>query len=327
MANSVPVITAVVIPARNEQHRIGACLRGFAAQGADNFAIVLVANNCTDQTSQCARQTAEALGLRLEVLDCNLSTDAGVGTARSLGFEHALTAHPGVTEVLTTDADCVVAPDWIIRNRMHLRQVAAVCGLVTPMQSELAVLDGIEPALAEMEGRYERLVMEFYRRALHGPFWLEGEHGCAAGASLAITTTAYRDVGGFADLSSGEDRDLVRRLKVAGHSVHHAADVRVAASCRLEGRAGGGMADALRARVDRTDYLVDDSLPSAHLLIDAANRNSLGPWPLRVAPGDRLRARNLAQHIAMLEEALSALQPAPTARRPLLPKSMIQTAS
>jgi hypothetical protein len=177
------------------------------------------------------------------------------------------------------------------------------------MASELSVIDGIEIAPAEMEGHYERLVTEFYRRFRPGLFGLEGEHGCAAGASLAVTTASYRAVGGFADLATGEDRDIVRRLKAAGHPVRHAGDVRVAASCRLDGRAGGGMAEALRARAGRTDYLIDDALPPAKMLIDGANNDSLGPWPLQVPPHNRLRARDLAPHIALLEVALRTLPP------------------
>jgi hypothetical protein len=93
-------------------------------------------------------------------------------------------------------------------------------------------------------------------------------------------------------------------LKYAGFGVLHAGDVRVAASCRLEGRAKGGMAGALRARAERADYLIDEALPPARSLIDAAIRGDLGPWPLQVAPHERLRARELAPHLALLEEAL-----------------------
>ncbi|MEO8244721.1 MAG: hypothetical protein ABI832_20730, partial [bacterium] len=188
-----------------------------------------------------------------------------------------------------------------------LADVAAVCGLVEPMASELSILDDIERAPAEMEGRYERLVFAFYRHFRPGPFGLDGDHGCAAGASLAARITDYHAVGGFADLATGEDRDLVRRLKSSGHTVRHAGNVRVAASCRLDGRARGGMAEALRVRAERANYLIDDALPPAQVLIDAAASNSLGPWPLAVMPNDRLRARELESQIALLDKALQNL--------------------
>ena len=307
MATGPAVRSVVVIPARNEERRIAACLQALAMQGVSDCGIILVANNCTDQTAQIAGATAAALGLGLDIIDCTLPEGVGVGTARRIGVNRGLAVWPWATEVLTTDADCLVAADWITRNKWHLQHAAAVCGLVKPMESELAVLAGIEIAPAEMEGRYERLVSDFYRQFMPGPFGLEGEHGCAAGASLAINVAAYHAIGGFADLATGEDRDLIRRLKAAKHPVRHAGDVAVAASCRLEGRADGGMAEALRVRAARTDYLIDDGLPPAQMLIDAAYSNSLGPWPLRVAPLDRLRAQDLKLHIALLEVALGKL--------------------
>ena len=170
-------------------------------------------------------------------------------------------------------------------------------------------LASIETGPAEMEGRYERLVTAFYRHACPGPLGLEGDHSGTAGASLGVRISAYNAIGGFSDRATGEDRDLVRRLKEAGYGVRHAGDVTVGASCRLVGRASGGMAAALRARVDHRDYLIDDALPPSQVLIDAAARNELGPWPLQVAPADRLRARDLAPHIVRLEKALQALAP------------------
>lgn len=307
MTAHAPVRTVVIVPARNEAARIGTCLAALARQAGPQVAVVLVANNCNDDTEVVAANAARDLGLHLQIHQISLPPGAGVGTARRLGCAQAMTAYPQAATLLCTDADCVTAPDWIARSRHHLKSHAAVCGRVLPMADELSVLDDIDVPPAEMEGRYAELVMAFYRRSLCGPRWLAGDHGDAAGASLAMTVAACKSVGGFADLATGEDRDLVRRLKAGGHAVLHAADVRVTASCRLDGRARDGMAAALRARADRTDYLIDDALPPARHLIESARRGTLGPWPLQVAPGDRLRARDLAPQIAMLESALVTL--------------------
>ncbi|MFZ3583631.1 glycosyltransferase [Loktanella sp. DJP18] len=300
-----PVRTVVIVPARNEAARIGTCLAALARQAGPTVAVLVVANNCDDGTEAVASNAARGLGLNLQVLQASLPPGAGVGTARRLGCAQAMTTYPRAASLLCTDADGVAAPDWIARNRHHLKSHAAVSGRVLPIADELSVLDGIDVTPAEMEGRYARLVLDFYRRSRCGPRWLAGDHGDAAGASLAMTVAACKAVGGFAELATGEDRDLVRRLKAGGHAVLHAGDVRVTASCRLDGRARDGMAAALRARADRTDYLIDDALPPARHLIEAARRGTLEPWPLQVAPQDRLRARDLAPHIARLERALS----------------------
>ena len=90
------------------------------------------------------------------------------------------------------------------------------------------------------EGRYRALVLDFYRRHVPDPANPDRHHGETAGASLALTRQAHETSGGFRPLATGEDTDLVRRLKSAGRSVRHAPDVVVRASCRLDGRAEGG---------------------------------------------------------------------------------------
>ncbi len=311
MRSADPVVTAVIIPARNEARRIPECLQALADQALDGVGVVVFANNCDDGTAALARDVGEAVGLNLEILDFALDPPAGVGTARRLGLAHAMRVWPGVAHLLTTDADCRVAQDWIARNRLHLSQVAAVCGRIEPLASERSVLEGVDVRSAAMEDRYEALVLEFYRRHRPGPLGLDGTHGGAPGASLGIRADAYRAVGGFADLAFGEDRDIVRRLKSAGFGVRHAGDVRVAASCRLDGRTGGGMAETLRARLEGKDHLVDDALPPARSLVAAAAMGGLGPWPLQVDARDRLRVSELAPNIALLESVLTAARPTP----------------
>lgn len=307
-SHSDSITTIIVVPARNEEKRIASCLGALAISNPGSVGVVLVANNCDDQTAAIARKIADGATLPLEIVECKFANGAGVGTARRLGAHHGLMVWPQAKWLLTTDADCIVAPDWIAKNQFHLGHAAGVCGKVMPIAAETAILCGMDTRLAEMEARYERLVMEFYRHVRPGPFGLEGDHGGAAGASLGVCVTAYQDVGGFADLATGEDRDLVRRLKIAGFGIWHADDVCVSASCRLEGRAQGGMADALRARAHQTNYLIDDGLPPAQTLIDGAKAARLGPWPLQVPPSDRLYASDLAPQIARLERALCALR-------------------
>ncbi len=302
-----PVRAAIIIPARNEAARIGDCLAALAAQDRAGFAVVLVANGCTDDTVRVAQSVAATTELRVEIVEPTLPAGAGVGTARRIGCAYALNTWTNLTALLMSDADCRVASDWVVRNLSHLEHAAGVCGKVEPSADEISVLDDIDALPAEMEARYEWLVTTIYRHYCPGPCGLAGDHGAAAGASLAFRPDAYRSIGGFADMAVGEDRDIVRRLKKAGHGVWHAGDVRVSASCRLDGRARGGMAAALRMRVEHRDYLIDDSLPPAAKLLADATAGRLGPWPLQVDSEDRLKASELAPHITCLERATRTL--------------------
>ncbi|MCQ0969586.1 glycosyltransferase family 2 protein [Paracoccus sp. TK19116] len=299
-------IAAIVIPARNEEARIGACLAAIAPQAKD-ILTVLVVNGTNDGTIAAARRTATESGLRLDIIDRGAITAGGVGSARTIGCNHALTKHLSIKAILTTDADCIVAQDWVANTLAHLSHHDAVCGRVEAMPEESSILSGMDPGPATLEGRYRELVLAFYRR--HAPEAANPDvhHGEAAGASLALTRTAYDRTGGFRALTTGEDTDLVRRMKKAGLSVRHAPDVVAHASCRLDGRARGGMAEALRLRLEGTDYRIGDGMPEADWLIARAEAGRLGFWPPHVPVSRRMRARDLAPQIARLETHLARL--------------------
>lgn len=76
-------------------------------------------------------------------------------------------------------------------------------------------------------------------------------------ASRAFRMPLYDDVGGFPALPSGEDRAFAERADLQGWQVRHSTRPRVQTSGRLEGRAPGGMAEALRFRIHAPDPLVD----------------------------------------------------------------------
>lgn len=305
MMNLPIVTTAIVIPARNEERRISDCLQALKPQLDALCMIVLVANNCTDGTIRAARNAL--CGPQLLVLECALAPEQGVGAARRMGFEVAMRAAPDLRALLTTDADCVAAPDWIAANLRHLRAFDAVCGAVTPMEEERDILRNMSANEGQNEAAYRALVQKFYALVYPEPHNPLPHHGEAPGASLAVSLQAYHAVGGFADRRTGEDRDLVRRIRQAGLLVRHASNVCVAASCRLTGRAPGGMAQALRDRLAGTDYRIDDGLPPTAWLLDHMRCGTLPMWPPELPEALRLRSRDLPAQIASLNALLATM--------------------
>ncbi len=314
---------AVIIPARDEEDRIGPCLTALAGQFSARVTVILVVNNTVDRTSDIARETATYHGLNLRILERTLMTGQGVGTARRIGCDHALHAMPLLRYLLTTDADCIVAPDWIARTLAHLETVDAVCGKVDLIADEADVINGMDRHLATLEGTYKELVQKLYARHAPNSADIDGTHGEAAGASLAFSTKAYLAVGGFDPVICGEDRRIVRAFRKMGCNVRHVSDVSVQASCRLTGRAVGGMSEALKARIGSIDYLIDDALPPAEWLVKHTNRKTLGPWPPLVAARDRLNVRELPRHIEILENFRNSggLMPAPIVPADAVPLS------
>ncbi|MEJ7718417.1 MAG: glycosyltransferase [Thermoleophilaceae bacterium] len=108
----------VVVPARDEEERVGACLDALAAQVAiepPEYEVLLVLDACTDETAERVRAAAARhFELRLYLLD---GPGRGSGPARALGMNtacerlHAAGRPSGL--IASTDADSRVAPDWL----------------------------------------------------------------------------------------------------------------------------------------------------------------------------------------------------------------------
>lgn len=105
----------VAIPVRNEQDHIGACLTALRWQTRPADEVLLLLNDCDDETFALCRATQDLLPLRIV-------------EARRLALS-AASDLPEVGVILSTDADAMPPDDWIGANLAALaRGAAAVCG-------------------------------------------------------------------------------------------------------------------------------------------------------------------------------------------------------
>ena len=70
---------SVIVPAHNEEPRIGKCLESIYSQSYKNFECVVVCDACTDKT----KEVAESYGAR--VIECECHNE---GLARNIGIEN-----------------------------------------------------------------------------------------------------------------------------------------------------------------------------------------------------------------------------------------------
>jgi hypothetical protein len=115
------------------------------------------------------------------------------------------------------------------------------------------------------EVAYGRLLDEIESIVLPDPGDSWPRHREDSGASIAITTSMFRRVGGVPRLASGEDRALIAALRLIDARVRHHPHINVVVSGRIEGRAPGGMADTMRRRMVKQDEYVDDRIEPARL--------------------------------------------------------------
>lgn len=220
----------VVIPASNEQNLIGPCLDALAAARAHaqrhteyplEINTVIVADSCTDGTETAARTHPD-----VKTVTCTVGC---VGAARALGVAHILahnTVAPGDTWIANTDADSRVPPDW-------LTHMVAQANLGAHL-----LLGTVLPA--------DDLNHTARRRWLERHHQTDGHHHIH-GANFGIRADVYLALGGWPQLTSGEDVTLARNARAAGgYKTVRSGAIPVTTSARLAGRAPHGFADYLQ---------------------------------------------------------------------------------
>lgn len=245
MSPSVPdprLRAIVVVPARDEQERIGDCLRALAEQAglaAAAFEVVLVLDHCRDATRLQALAAAASLPqLPLILLESDLS---GAGHARRLGMDFAcerlLAAGRTDGLIATTDADSRVAPDWLaIQLALAGEGARAIGGRIELDRDEAAALPPTVLSARENQARL-RLARVRAREAAGDA---DGHHQFS-GASLALTARVYRALGGLPIDAAPEDEALERALQDGGVPILRSNRVRVTTSARTDGRATQGL--------------------------------------------------------------------------------------
>ncbi len=318
-----PWAAAITIPARNEAARIVPCLQAARTALRGCGGIVLVVNGSDDATFSRARDWFAATGTAGLLLDLAETPPGGVGAVRRQAVAASASRLTRQGVVLTTDADSRVFPDWLDVNLSELKQADLICGSVVPDSSEFARLPRIISQRGAAEGEYTALTLAI--RALIDPLAHDpAPSGLgASGASLAFRMPLHADVGGIPALPNNEDRGFAETAEDRGWRVRHSHGVRVSTSCRLDGRAPGGMAEALAARISDPDPLVDSALePAARTVLRARLRQvrrdrvvQFGPdSPLvtridrRLTELERIRMRlsDVERELPLLAAAVSA---------------------
>ncbi len=267
----------VIIPARNEEESICDTLDALASQvdldgvplARDSFEILLLFNNCTDRSTHVAtgwKRQHDAF--QLHIIDRSFpSSQAFVGTARRLLMDTAwrrLQRRSTICGILSTDADTLVAQDWVVQNLAALQSGADAVGGVIEIREEDWKL--LTPGVREAylwDRKYQRLVAELEDRLdpQEGDPW--PRHLEHFGASLACTPEIYARAGGMPAVTPLEDVAFVGRLRRVGARLRHQRLVRVVTSARMSGRVKVGLSGQLRLWQGMTERHEEHRVESA----------------------------------------------------------------
>jgi glycosyltransferase involved in cell wall biosynthesis len=203
-AQAAPVVT-VIVPARNEEACLGACLASLVAQTGLVFEIIVVDDHSTDRT----REIVESFpGVRIIAAGPLPPGWTGKNNAVAAGAREARGEW-----LLFTDADTVHLPESLARSLAEAKQHNAAMLSYSPEQIvetfwEKAVMPVI---FAELASRYRPM-------DVNDP----NSHVAAAnGQYILIRRDVYQAIGGHAAVAGDllEDVALARKVKQSGRKI------------------------------------------------------------------------------------------------------------
>ncbi|MFA7695256.1 MAG: glycosyltransferase [Methanoregula sp.] len=180
---------SVIVPSFNEEENIAQCLVSLSHQtvGRDEYEIIVVDGGSTDKTCEIARKYADMVFIQ---------TSKKVGGARNDG----VMASKGDI-IATTDADCILPPDWVgqIRNAFTDPAVVQVYGPVYPIE------DGIG-------NRFSLLLANTFSRIGYYSHTFYYTLGC----NTAFRRDAFIKAGMYRCIDAGDDLEIAMRMKDEG---------------------------------------------------------------------------------------------------------------
>jgi glycosyltransferase involved in cell wall biosynthesis len=214
--NNLPVVS-VIVPARNEEASLGACLESLVAQSGIDFEIIVVDDGSTDRTAEIARSY---MGSRAVSVHARHSPVSLISAAPLLdgwtGKNNAMSAGAKVARgkwLLFTDADTVHQTGSLARAVAEAEQNGVALLSYSPEQQVRGFLEK-----AVMPVIFAELAATYPPQKVSDP---ASPIAAANGQYLLISREAYAAVGGHAKIAGDllEDVALARMVKSSGRKL------------------------------------------------------------------------------------------------------------
>jgi glycosyltransferase involved in cell wall biosynthesis len=198
-------LVSVIVPARNEEASLGACLQSLVSQTGVEHEIIVVDDASTDRTREIARSFAQVQVMAAAPLAAG---STGKCNALACGARQARG-----TWLLFTDADTVHLPGSLAASLQEAQEHQAALLSYSPQQ--------------EVHGLWEKAVMPVIFAELTCAYRTEDINdpaspaAAANGQYLLITRVAYDAVGGHTAVIGSllEDVELARAVKRSGRRI------------------------------------------------------------------------------------------------------------
>ena len=193
---------SVIIPARNEEENIAACLDSVCNQSYPNdlFEVLVVDDYSTDNTASIVK-LYEGKNVNLISLKDFIADD--INSYKKKAIEIAIAQSTGEL-IVTTDADCFVQENW-------LQTIAAFYEQNNPAFIAAPVAIDCSNKFIEFFQGLDFMTLQ----GITGASVHKKIHSMCNGANLAYTKKAFEEVGGFAGIdtiASGDDMLLMHKI-------------------------------------------------------------------------------------------------------------------
>lgn len=180
---------SVIVPTYNEEAGITACLKSLCGQtlARDEYEIIVVDGNSSDRTRELACEYADEVFIQ---------TSRKVGGARNDGI---LRAKGDI--VATTDADCIIPPNWleVIKKDFEKKDVVQLYGTLYPIE------DGIKNKMSLIAAN-----------TFSGICYHTGIFYYTLGCNTAFDKETFIKAGMYRCIDAGDDVEIALRMKKLG---------------------------------------------------------------------------------------------------------------
>ena len=200
---------SIIIPARNEEDNIGACIQSILNQSYSKnlYEIIVVNDHSTDATASIVKTFNEP---NIKCIDLINFIGNETNSFKKKGIEVGIAQANGEL-IITTDADCVAPPNW-------LQTITAFYEEKKPDLIVMPVSIFPSPSGVGLGVRFIEIFQALDFMTLQG---ITGSavhkkiHSMCNGANLAYTKKAFNTVNGFAginNIASGDDMMLMHKI-------------------------------------------------------------------------------------------------------------------
>jgi cellulose synthase/poly-beta-1,6-N-acetylglucosamine synthase-like glycosyltransferase len=193
---------SVIIPARNEEENIAACLNTVCNQSylKELFEVLVVDDHSTDNTAEIVK-LYESKNVTLITLKDFVQDD--LNSYKKKAIEIAIAQSTGEL-IVCTDADCIAGPRW-------LQTIAAFYEAYQPKFIAAPVSINCSNRFIEIFQSLDFMTLQ----GITGASVYKKIHSMCNGANLAYTKKAFEAVGGFTGIdtiASGDDMLLMHKI-------------------------------------------------------------------------------------------------------------------